>query len=83
MCLIILKHKTIYFKSKISSNREILIKKMRIFTPLCLLYNGEVIIKGSNCVNYVTVCATIRIAHFKNSSLCEYMHSQIEIIIVR
>mgnify|MGYP006890307648 FL=1 len=46
-------------------------KKSPIFSPSCLLCNGEVIIKGSNCVNYVTVCATIKIAHCKNRSLCE------------
>ena len=30
-------------------------KKSPIFMPLCLLCNGEVITKGSNCVIYVTV----------------------------
>ena len=34
---------------------------MTIFTPSFLLCDGEVIIKGSNCVNYVTVCATIKL----------------------
>ena len=34
VCLIIMKHITIYFKSKMSSNRDILLKKSPIFTPL-------------------------------------------------
>ena len=38
-----------------------------IFKPSCVLCNGEVINKGSNCIIYVT----IKIAHCKNSSLCE------------
>jgi len=46
VCLIIMKYITIYLKSKLSSNREILIKNR-----LLLL----VITKGSNCVIYVTV----------------------------
>ena len=54
-----------------SSNREILIKKSSIFTQSFLLCYLEVFIKGGNCVNYVTVSATIIIASCKNSSLCE------------
>ena len=50
-----MKYITIYLKSEPSSNQEILIKKSPIFMPLCLLCNGEVITKGSNCVIYVTV----------------------------
>ena len=61
-----MKYITIYFKSKMSSNQDI-DKESRILTPSCLLCNGEVIIKGSNCVIYVT----INIAHCKNSNLCE------------
>ena len=49
-----MKYITIYLKSKMSSNREILIKKLPIFKPSCLLCNGKVITKGS-CVIYVTV----------------------------
>ena len=50
VCLIIMKY--MYLKSKPSSNREILIKKSPIFTPSCLLCNGEVIAKESYCVIY-------------------------------
>ena len=46
-------------------------KKSPIFTPSCLLCNGEVITKGSNCIIYVTVLFTIKMTHCKNSSLCE------------
>ena len=50
-----MKYITIYLKPKSSSNRDILIKKSPIFMPSCLLCNGEIITKGSNCVIYVAV----------------------------
>jgi len=36
-------------------SRDVDKKKSPIFTPSCLLCNGEVITKGSNCVIYVIV----------------------------
>jgi len=68
--------------SKTSSNRDILVKN-RLYVRHWLLWHGEVITKGSNCVIYVTVCTTIKIAHCKNSSLWEKTHSKREICIVR
>ena len=68
VCLIIMTYITIYLNSKPSSNID---KKSPLFTPSSLLCNGEVITKGSNCVFYVTLYPTIKIAHCKNSSLCE------------
>jgi len=53
---------TIYFMSKTVFKSRDIGQESPIFTPLCLLCNGEVITKGSNCVIYVTVCTTIKIA---------------------
>ena len=39
---------------KVFKSRDI-DQKSPIFTPSCLLCNGEFITKGSNCVIYVTV----------------------------
>ena len=39
--------------------------KSRLYLHHCLLCNGEVITKGSNCVIHETVCTTIKLAHCK------------------
>ena len=64
-----MKYITFYLKSKPCSRH--IDKKSPIFMPSCLLCNGEVITKESNCVIYVTVESTIKIAQCKNSSLCK------------
>jgi len=70
VCLIIIKHITIYFKSKMSSNREILVKN-RLYLRHCVYCVMEKLLLRKVTASFMLLCGTIKLAHCKYSSLWE------------